>query len=361
VAEPCVRRERLRRWFSLAPRLADANDPLGGRVRLLLSKSSGLSEAGVAHALEHCLEQQPSDAALDQVCARVAESSAAHVLLSANVFTAPFRAIALALAASERVWVRPSRREPLFAELLHEASQGAFELVEELSPRPGEQLWAYGSDATLQNVAARLPTGVLFHPHGHGFGVAVVDAQTLKRDPELAERLAWDVVAFDQRGCLSPRVVIVAAPAAVTCAFAEQLHSALSRLAERIPRGELTDDEAAQARRFVDTMLYATGTVFQGSSHALAVAQPGRRLLLPPTGRHLVLVADVNAATPLVGLAPHVTQVGLACCPELAFELEQHLPHARRSKLGQMQAPPFDGPVDLRVQPFVIDARSRDQ
>src|SRR5690606_16063514 len=198
---------RVQGFLEAAARLSNPNDPLGRAARARLPESTGLSPAGVAYALEHCLERCPSPAELGRVCSQVSESPRAHVLLSANVFTAPVRAVALALAASERVCVRTSRREPVMTELLLEASGGQFELVSALTPSAGDQLWAYGSDQTLAAVANELPSGVVFHGHGSGFGLAIVDDAGLCDLERAADGLARDCIAFDQRGCLSPRLV----------------------------------------------------------------------------------------------------------------------------------------------------------
>src|SRR6185295_1415224 len=126
-----------------ARRIADATDPFGRRARTLLPESTGLSLQGVELALTRCLEIQPTEAELAALCASLPEVPRAHVSLPANVFVAAHRAIALAAAAAPEVAVRASRREPHLPALLCEASDGAFELVRELSPRSGDMYFAY--------------------------------------------------------------------------------------------------------------------------------------------------------------------------------------------------------------------------
>src|SRR5262249_48273993 len=133
----------------------------------------------------------------------------AHVLLSAGVFTGALRAIAIALAASERAFVRMSRRDPTLARLLCDHAPGAFAVVDALHPEAHDHVWAYGRDQTLERVSAALPAGVILHRHGSGFGVAVLDAADEAELPGLCAGLARDVALFDQRGCLSPRVLVV--------------------------------------------------------------------------------------------------------------------------------------------------------
>jgi hypothetical protein len=98
--------------------------------------------------------------------------------------------------------VRASRREPTMAALLAEAAPGLFELTSELAPAPGDHVHAYGSDATLAELARTLPRGVVLHGHGSGFAAAVLERPF---SDDVWDRLALDVALFDQRGCLSPR------------------------------------------------------------------------------------------------------------------------------------------------------------
>jgi hypothetical protein len=153
-------RARIERLLEAARQIADPEHSLGRKARSVLPDSTRLSCAGVELALARCLEVAPSEAELVRLCGSVSPAPRAHVLLSANVFTAAHRAIAVALAASERVFVRPSRRAPEMARLLAEAAPGLFELVEHLDPKPGDAVFAYGSDLTLATLRAQLPRGI---------------------------------------------------------------------------------------------------------------------------------------------------------------------------------------------------------
>jgi hypothetical protein len=200
-------RARVERLLRAARALADPAHPLGRAARAELPVSTRLSPEGVALALTECLEIEPSEAELDALFRSVKPRKRALVLLPANVFVAAHRAIALALSSSETVLVRPSRREPRFVELLARAEPGLFQVVSELVAEPGDALWAYGGDETLSSVRARLPPNVALHAQGPGYGVAVVARQNI--DAAAAHSLARDIVPFDQRGCLSPRVALV--------------------------------------------------------------------------------------------------------------------------------------------------------
>ncbi len=144
----------------------------------------------------------------------------------------------------------------------------------------------YGRDETIAAVRARVGERVRVRGHGAGMGVAFVGAgAAIER---AAEAVAGDVIAFDQRGCLSPRAVLVEEEEGKSRAkgFAEALDAALVAAALRVPRGVLAEEERADVTRYVSTMSFA-GHVAERGSHAVGLAPLGAPLLVPPAGRHL--------------------------------------------------------------------------
>ena len=342
-----ARRARLEPLLQSARTLVDPATERGRQARERLVRSSGLSIQGVELALSRCLETEPSEREVEALIRGTATAQVAHVLLSANVFVAAHRAIAIGLAASDTVCVRPSRREPEMAELLLSGAPNAFQLVSELAPHSGDRVWAYGSDETLDEIAVTLPPGVAFHGHGTGFGVAVLDGQLGQSSIEEAlALLAEDVALFDQRGCLSPRVLLVMGGPPAAREIAEALAHALGALEERIPRGELEPAEAVQISRFRDTAHYA-GEVF---SAGLGFVSAGNdeRWLLPPTGRNVHVLPSADPVRTLTPFGPLITSCAFAGDPALGSALRRALPGARSAEFGAMQRPPFDGPVDRR-------------
>jgi hypothetical protein len=336
---------RVRRLVAAAAELADAGTELGQRARALLGDSTALSPEGVDWALRACLEAAPSDAELTALARSVTPAPAVHVILPSNVFVAAHRAIALALAASPHVRVRPSRREPHFARLLASAAPGLFEIVTELRVSAKDHVWAYGGDESLAAVRAQLPADVTLHAQGPGFGLAVVDATAVS--PSTAHALACDLMPFDQRGCLSPRAALILGDAALTRRFAALLADAQASLAERIPLGRLDAGEQADVVRFRDAGLYAGALVPAGPGWLFVAADA--RPALAPVGRnlHLSPVTDLVAALSALG-RERITTVGIAGPSELFVEVSRALPEARISELGEMQRPALDGPADRR-------------
>jgi len=344
-----ARRARLEPLLASARSLREANSPRGQQARERLIRSTGLSAQGVEFALARCLEATPSEAEITALLLATPESNTAHVLLSANVFVAAHRAIAIGLASSANVQVRASRREPEFAELLWSGAPHSFELKAELSPRAGDHLWAYGSDQTLHEVAKALPSGVTLHGHGSGIGLAVLegepDAPELTR---IVRGLAEDTVLFDQRGCLSPRAVLVRGSAEFSRRFAERLAGELGRLEQQIPRGQLDPTEAAASTAYRDAAAYA-GDLFEAGRGFVSYAENGQ-FQVPPVGRHLHVSCVPELGASLSELSPLITCVAFAGSARTAEQLQNQLPGARFSDFGRMQCPPFDGPVDRRAR-----------
>ena len=304
-----------------------------------LVASTALSREGIALALTRHLELAPTDAEVAGLVARTVEAPAVAVILSANVFVGALRAIVIACAASTHVVLRPSRRDPVFAEALVAAlaSLPGLTLARELrveDVREGE-IHVYGRDETIADVRRRAHEGVTVRGHGAGMGVAAIATRAG------AVGLADDVVAFDQRGCLSPRLAFVLGNIEP---IAEALHEALSAA---IPRGTLTPEERGEGERYVATMAYA-GRVLVGRDHVLGIAACGAPIVVPPPGRHLHLVPVQSVAEAAALLAPYAraitavgtdTDAGATLAPSWA----------RVSALGAMQRPPLDGPVDGRA------------
>jgi hypothetical protein len=325
-------RDRVQAVVMAAGRVADPNDELGRRARAVLPSVTGLSREGVELGLTRHLETAVSDAELELLLERSCSARRVHVVLSANVFVAAARAIALAVAASDDVRVRASSREPVMAELLACALLGgpaAVTLVQarELAASAGDELHVYGRRQTIEAIAATSD-----------------DLSQAARD------LSWDVIAFDQRGCLSPRLVFIDGSPQEAERFAGQLADELDTRARDVPRGRLQDDELA-GQVWYRRAMQATGSWHEGASYAVGCDVEGRALILPPTGRcvHVVRVDQPELMRALVSpLCTSLTCIGTASAGEIFSTLRALAPAARVSALGQMQRPPLDGPVDLR-------------
>jgi hypothetical protein len=337
-----VQRQRVEALLAAAASLRDDTTELGARARPTFVETTGLSPEGVDQALRHHLEALATPELFETEGARAARTDAAptaHVVLSANVFVGALRALVLASLVAQRVVVLPSRREPATVALLLDAGGDTLpwiSLGDSLSPAPRDEVHVYGRDETIKAIAAELPDNVKMWGHGAGVGiVATADGATVD-----ADALADDVVVFDQRGCLSPRVVLVRTGGE---ALAKRLSAALERKRTEIPLGRVATTERAVAAAYEAT-LAATGETF-GSFGALVgfVASP-RALLFPSVPR---LVHVVESDDPVGLLAPFASFVTSVAGDDAA--VLESTPGARHCAIGQQQRPPLDGPVDLRT------------
>jgi hypothetical protein len=312
-----------------------------------LVRTTGLSAAGVELGFAS-LEREASEEDLASLLGAAGVAQRVHVVLSANVFVAPLRAMAIARAAAPLVTVRASPRDPVLARALVDAAgDPALTLVEErdVSRFEGGEVHVYGRADTIAAVRGQVRPGVEVRAHGPGMGVAMVTARADVR--EAAERLAADVVAFDQRGCLSPRVAFFEGDELRAEAFAHALHESLSAWETRVPRGALSGEELREASYWRETVAFV-GKAHTGATHAVALVPASAELALPPAGRHLLVVPWATlpeaqrALRPLLGFVVTVGSDDPARVSPLVPS------HARVTSLGTMQRPPLDGPVDRR-------------
>lgn len=330
MASSQAKTARIRALQAAARSIAD-----DGELRDAIAESTGLTRAGVDLAFAHHLELDASEAELEKLIAHAREADAVTVILSANVFVGALRALALALAASDNVLVRPSRRDPAFATALCKAANMKLAAEVEVEAITRGEIHVYGKDETIAEVRAKARVAV----RGHGAGMGAVWLST-RADLAVAARLvADDVVVFDQRGCLSPRVVLVDGGRAD--AFADALHEQLEDAQLRVPRGEVPSDERAASARYVTTMTYA-GRALVGTAHAIGV---GTALVSAPAYRH---VHVIGTSEPRATLAPVLKAITTLGSDDQIAARAIAPAWARVAKLGMMQRPPLDGPVDLR-------------
>jgi hypothetical protein len=348
-----TRESRVHAVLDGARRLADRNDPLGIEARRALPGATGLSTASVELALSRYLETSIEADDMSKLVTRAGEAPRVHVVLSANVFTGVVRAVALAVAAAPSVVVRPSSREAALAPLLQRAiiektGDALFELTNALDPARGDHVHVYGRRETIAAITASCPPGVIVRGHGPGFGIAVIAGVS---DMEvLAERLSWDIVAFDQRGCLSPRLAFVEGTLEQVERFASHLCVALDQREKEVPRGALSDQERRD-RSLYRQALQAVGQHHEGATYAVGVDLAPRAVLLPPTGRH-IHVARVTSTDEMMRLLAFyggaITCVGIGEKSAHTADFTALARGARILLIGNMQCPPLDGPVDLR-------------
>lgn len=339
--------------------IADASTDLGKRARHELAEETGLSPANVDLALLFSLEHEASRATILQLGARLAPSERSHVLLSANVFVAAYRAILIGILQGQSCQVRASRRAQTMAHLLAEGSEGAFELVRELQVEPGDHVWAYAHDSTLEELRKNLPHGARLHAHGSGMAAAVLFEPLIEATEEELDQLACDlttdIILFDQRGCLSPRILLLQGSESFARDFQTRLQRALEDAEEQVPRGTLSPEESAAEKRYLMTFEYVGGLAPAGRGSVTLDPEP-ERLIVPPIGRHLHITRTEAALDRLKELGPSLTAIAHHGQPHLPGLLREAIGERRMVAFGELQRPPLDGPVDLRsgIRPEIV-------
>lgn len=337
-----------------------------------LADSSGLSEPMTSWALRTTAEtvtEQALDSFLDEITRNagartITPARLGAVVLAGNVFSAALRPVFLHLLLGCPVIVKPSSREPVFAPLLHRALtevdpklaqafgiatfEGGEHAPEAALFENAEVISLYGSDLTLQEIAARAPQDALVLHHGHGLGVAFVSAAGLDDSGRCAHALALDIAAYDQRGCLSPQMVFVEQGGATTPReFAARLAlEALPALAESLPRGPLSQ-QAAVAQTQWRGVARATGELFEGPD--FAVSFEGATSPRPAPGYRNIAVHAVsdwaNVLERITPLGAHLKCLGTV---EPVPRLPQWGANVRICALGTMQTPPFELAIEGR-------------
>lgn len=317
-----------------------------------LVKATGLSPEGVALALREHLEVSPTDDEIEELVRAAGDAPAVHVILSANVFTAALRALALAVAAAPTVSVRCSSRESVFVpaliDAIEDSSKLGIQLVDSITALPGDELHLYGNDETLGTICAELDDAIRVRAHGTGIGIALISSDADL--PQAAALLGRDIVPFDQRGCLSPRVAIVPDIERAR-ELAERLREELEAWQSRVPAGRTDESlrsEIAAFRQAAEAM----GEFTPCGAGGIAVAEELRAPWFAPTGRNLLVTVfeDEAAARWIAPIARHVASIGIAGSEVEWGKVTAACAGARRSALGFMQRPRFDGPVDRRTR-----------
>ena len=268
-----------------ATRLADPGSPWGRRAQALLGVELGwpagparetlrrMAEGWTAEALRDLLEAELGDpAVLDGFrpaptadgSPRLRRASGPPLLLQVHAGNVPgvgVTGMIRGLLARSGLLVRPSRSEPGLAALFARS-------LKDLAPELGESVavswWPRGADAAWRSVAKEVSKVVVYGgdeavrrvreevagdaelvPYGPRLGVAVLLSDAPVR--EAARRLARDVCAYEQRGCVSPRVLL--APASLLDEVARAVDVALGEWVKRYEAAPLSPTEAGALRQ----------------------------------------------------------------------------------------------------------------
>jgi len=217
----------------------------------------------------------------------------------------------------------------------------------------------YGSDATVRTLRAAAPVTVRFVAYHHRVSVGFIARRALARAvaDATAEDVARAVALFDQRGCVSPQVVLMERGGEVPPeAFVEALGRALAATERALPTGALGAGEASalqQARGTAELLEGAgagrvvhggaepwTVVLVGGASAGLGGSLPGGRFVTVRAVDHAAEVAAI-----LEPFGPHLQTVAVAGLEPSGEEaLARALGRIGASRLTPFAGAPFPPP-----------------
>ena len=356
--------------------LADPNQFFALSLRRGLHMETGLSLPMIEWGLSQ-LAASFEQHALESLCAyceprgevRLVAPRLSAVILANTVFTASLGALALPLLAKSPVVVKVPRTGAAlvaaFAEHLNTLDVdvgrhllvAAFGRDEETKSaalwRHADVVSAYGDDATMATLRSCVPPSARLIEHGHGLSAAFISAQSISSSTKLndvARRLALDVAAYDQTGCLSPQFAFVESQEAASAVqFAQALSAALGEVEAQLPRGRVPVEVAAQLMQWRG-VAGACGELHASKHHACAVESGDLRF--GPGYRHISIYPCSSSQQALERLSPlgaHLKSLGIAGMASDRAALAAQIPAGltpRLCQLGTMQSPPLDAYFD---------------
>jgi hypothetical protein len=212
---------------------------------------------------------------------------------------------------------------------------------------------ASGADENLAAIRSRVRGR--FIGYGHKLSFCVIGKEVLSDAQDLAQKAAYDVVLFDQQGCLSPQLVYVEEGGVIPPnEFAALLAQALERWQHILLRGRVTLEASAAIQRARDE---AEWQALAGKSVALYTS-PGNTAWTVIYEADPVFVPSPLHRTvrvkPLVALAqlepvlerwrPYLEAAAVAVDPTRLLEVGDLLGRTgvnRICPLGTMQTPPL--------------------
>ncbi|MCL7969221.1 MAG: hypothetical protein M8867_06350 [marine benthic group bacterium] len=370
-----------------AMRLADPGDPLGGEAELRLKSGLGWSELAARESLRGMAREWTEDALTSLVRSELGDplylerfvevagqpgryrrATGPPLILqihAGNVPGVPVSAAILALLARSGVLAKSGSDEPWMLPLFARALADENALLGSalaVTSWPGNQqppalrIWAkesgkaivYGGEEAVRALRGRLPPDTEMIVYGPRIGVAVFLSDAAEADPG---RLAKDVLAYDQRGCVSPRLVLEVGSNSLE--LARRLERELSKEAGRLGPPPMTDEEAVAVRRARTACEFEGmkdgSTLVLGSSDlawtVLARSRPGVSSEALPRTIWLYGVRENDDLGPLLRpLAGRIQAIGVAGRDGASglAELAASLGVSRVCPVGSMAWPPTD-------------------
>jgi hypothetical protein len=378
AAGACLRAasdERVIAWLEAAcAALADPSSPVGREARGAVVDRTGLSAAGAAWALDTTLSELHRPALENGLEAmrrsfgayRTAPIRAQAIVLAANVFTACLRPIVWSMLARVPAVVKVATLDEGLSDLFRVAlttidpelaeslavmwPQGASDALYARLAARVDLVSAHGGDHGIAQMRGATSATTEFLAHGHGLGAIVVLRTALSSHVQsLSEAIARDVAAYDQRGCLSPQLVLVERGGELSPRDLASLLAThgLERLATSMPRGPLPIEIGAQQIQWRG-LAASLHELFEGDGYATSFETGVPR---PTPGYRNIAVHGFDAPEEITSrfaiYGPHLKVVAIAGD---ADRIALPSPLAPRvCAPGEMQKPPLLAATDGRA------------
>ena len=376
---------------AVGARLLDPDDTLRMKALEYLPADSGLSAEmatvvldGMARdwaedGLRELLDAEFTDVAcLDGFVERQGRSSMAmgpglcFQIIAGSVPGVGVSALIRSLLVKSPTLLKPGRGDSvlpvLFASALHEADPelaaalavvywpGGSEVLENVALLGADVVVAYGGDETVAALRARAPVTTRFVAYHHRVSVAVVGVEALGRPhaEASAASLAKAVAIFDQRGCVSPRVVYVEEGGTVSPrAFASLLAQSLAGLDRDLPSGALDRAEASALHQVRGTAELVAASESGADIHHggdapwTVIFDRGPMALAPSLSRtvQVVPLTDLEQLPDLLArMGSHLQTVGTAGLGDREQVLASRLGRAGVSRVVPFSEVPFPPP-----------------
>lgn len=346
------------------------------QLRATLQRETGLSAPMVEWGLTHLGESFEVGEVLRLASSLeappgmwVTVPSLTVLVLSGNVFTAAIRAMALPLLAGSSTLVKLKIGSGSLVRAWHRhladvdeklAGQVAVVEFDRSSESCSAALFkyadvvsAYGNDETMGALRRQVPSNARLVEHGHGLSLAYVPGSAISNQTQLdsvAAGLALDVAAYDQLGCLSPQAVLVEAGAwGGQEELVVALHAALAELTARLPRGDVSDEQAARIVQWQGVAM-ARGALHRGQTYGCSAE--GGPLRSSPGFRQIGVYTCAGVTDLVQQCAPlgsHIKALGVAGSTACRMGVGGALPPGlspRICALGEMQRPTLNACFD---------------
>lgn len=198
-------------------------------------------------------------------------------------------------------------------------------------------VFAYGRDETMATLKSHLSAHAIYRAHGQVESAAIIFKEAADR--QALERLAYDMLSYDQRGCLSPRLTFierggVLSPEDCATIFAEEI---LPPVAAQFPRGGLFPGEAERILH-QGIVCGFRGSLYRGKDWTVSYAEhaPWPEETLPRFMLFKPFVARKGIITELTPFKERLICLGLAGREETLSWLAESL-KVPVCQLGKMQ------------------------